>query len=309
MYERSDLSINNFVLSNDALRKDHIMSTVGTPLHTFRDASGKITVTVFTHQGSPEQEIWIDEQILVADSDMVAIGGGGAASDGFENTLSQGGPGSFLTASFPNDNLTGWIVGARDQQSPQTYGLRTFVIGMKIAGLSRQQLSEHIILNTSDSGAGPHPQTEAGIPSNSHVLVGGGFQVDQGRANLGTASFPSSPFSWTVSSQDHSVPSPANIRAYAIGISNNLPGVGRVVSDFTNSTSGQGPHPQAVATVNPGFALTGGGAQVQDRVIGNLLWKLVPTTDQTPSYTVASRDHFIPAPATVTAFAVGLRIG
>ena len=51
------------------------MSTVGTPLHTFHDASGKITVTVFTSRGNPEQEVWIDQEILVGDADMVAIQG------------------------------------------------------------------------------------------------------------------------------------------------------------------------------------------------------------------------------------------
>jgi hypothetical protein len=285
------------------------MSTVGTPLHTFHDASGKITVTVFTSRGNPEQEVWIDQEILVGDADMVAIGGGGAASDGFENTMSPGGPGSFLTASYPNANLSGWLVGARDQQSPQNYGLLSFVIGMKIAGLSRNQLLRHIVSNPSDSGAGNHPEAEASISSNEYVLVGGGFHVDNGHANLATASFPSSATSWKARSQDHSVPSPANIRAFAIGIHKMLPGVGTVMSSFSDATSqSSGPHPFAIATVNPGFALTGGGAQVQSSVNGNLLWKLVPSADQTPTFETASKDHFVSAPATITAYAVGLRI-
>src|SRR5260370_36255115 len=116
------------------------MSSVGTALNTFHDASGLVTVVVFSNRGNPEREVWIDEEILVGDGEMIAIGGGGAASDGFANTFSPGGPGALLTASFPNGDLSGWTVGARDQQSPQTYGLVTYVIGMKIARVSRQQL-------------------------------------------------------------------------------------------------------------------------------------------------------------------------
>jgi hypothetical protein len=109
-------------------------------------------------------------------------------------------------------------------------------------------------------------------------------------------------------SQDHSVPDSASITAFAIGIHKTLPGVGTVISSFWDSSSGQGPHPAAIATVQPGFALTGGGAQVQKSVNGNLLWKLVPSTNQTPTVEAASKDHFVSAPATITAYAVGLRI-
>src|SRR4051812_26978152 len=99
------------------------MSSVGTQINTFHDASGMVTIAVFSHRGNPEREIWIDEEILVGHGDMIAIGGGAAASDGFANTTSPGGPGALLTASFPNGDLSGWVVGSRDHQSPQTYGL------------------------------------------------------------------------------------------------------------------------------------------------------------------------------------------
>lgn len=287
------------------------MSTDAAPLHTFKDASGKITVTVFMSTGAPDQEIWLDKETLLPDSDMVAIGGGGAATDGYVNTLSRpGGPGAFLTASYPNENLTGWYVSARDQETPQTYGLVSFVIGMKIAGMSPNQLRQHIVTPSGDSGAAGHPSATVGIKSNSFVLAGGGFRVDNGHANLGVASFPDSPFSWTARSQDHMVPDMANLRVWAIGISNKLPGVGQVLSNIQQSVPGVGiaPHPSAVATVERGYALTGGGAQVQPGVNGNLLWKLQPSTDQTPQYEVASADHQVSAPASILAYAVGLRI-
>src|ERR1051326_4424355 len=115
---------------------------VGTQLNTFHDLSGRVTVAVFEHRGSPEREVYLQERVEVADGDMVAIGGGGVASNGFENTTSTpGGPGALLTASFPTPgDFIGWTVESRDQEIPQTYSLVTYVIGLKIAGMTRNQL-------------------------------------------------------------------------------------------------------------------------------------------------------------------------
>jgi hypothetical protein len=75
------------------------MSSVGTRINPCNDASGLVTVSVFSHMGSPAQQHWINEAILVADGDMVAIGGGGTAAE-----FPQG---ASLTASFPNGDLSG----------------------------------------------------------------------------------------------------------------------------------------------------------------------------------------------------------
>lgn len=82
-----------------------------------------------------------------------------------------------------------------------------------------------------------------------------------GVGNLATASFPSTEFSWKARSKDHHIPDPANLRVFAISTRRNLP-VGRVTAVIVRSDSGQAPHPAAVATVPPAFALTGGGGQV-----------------------------------------------
>ena len=67
------------------------------------------------------------------------------------------------------------------------------------------------------------------------------------------------------------VSSPANIRAYAISLRENLP-VGQVWVAIDSDESGISPHPSAVADMTDGFALTGGGADVHWRGAGNLLW-------------------------------------
>ncbi|MDN9008802.1 hypothetical protein [Brevibacillus laterosporus] len=277
------------------------MSSVGTHINTFHDASGLITVSVFSHRGNPAQSHWTNEEILVGDPDMIAIGGGGRATNIPD--------GAFLTASYPNGDLSGWVVSSKDHEVSNPHELITYVIGMKIAGLSRQQLMDSIFISQADSGVAPHPEAETGVPSNDFVLIGGGFRVDwHGAGNIATASFPSTEFSWKARSKEHRIPDPSNIRVFAIGIRRNLP-IGSVMIDIRKATSGQSPHPAAVATVAPGFALVGGGAEVHWNGVGNLLWKLEPSTSLSQSFSVASKDHVHSDSSTITAFAMGIRIG
>ncbi|MBB5119244.1 hypothetical protein [Streptomyces eurocidicus] len=276
-------------------------SSVGTPLNTFHDASGRVTVSVFSHYGNPPQQHWYDKTTLVGDGEMIAIGGGATATDA--------NPGALLTASYPTDDLSGWTVSSKDHLQAHPHALVSYVIGLKIAGLSRAQLLRSVYVSRADSGTAPHPEAEAGIPSsNDYVLVGGGFRVDwHGAGNLATASFPSTEFSWKARSKDHGQSDPANIRAFAIALRRDLP-VGRVVSSITRADSGQTAHPAAVASVTPGYALTGGGGDVHWRGAGNLLWRLEPATSQTPSFTAASKDHLWSDPSSITAYALGIRL-
>ncbi|NEW69517.1 hypothetical protein [Streptomyces rhizosphaericus] len=278
-----------------------VLSSVGTRLNTFKDASGLVTVSVFSHRGNPAQQHWIDETVLVGDGDMIAIGGGATAAE-YPN-------GALLTASYPTDDLSGWTVSSKDHIDAQAHELVSYVIGLKIAGMSRDQLLRSVHVARADSGLAPHPEAEAGLPSSDeYVLVGGGFRVDwHGGGNLATASFPSTETSWKARSKDHLVSDPANMRVFAIGLRRFLP-VGLVSNSFTRADSGQSPHPAAVASVEPGFALTGGGAEVHYRGSGNLLWKLEPATTQTPSYSAAAKDHHVSDPSTITAYAVGIRL-
>lgn len=276
------------------------MSSVGTHVNTFKDASGLVTVSVFSHRGSPPQQHWINAEILVGDGDMIAIGGGGTAAE-FP-------VGALLTASYPNDDLSGWVVSSKDHENANPHELITYVIGMKIAGMSRDQLKNSVYISVADSGVAPHPEAEAGVPSDEYVLVGGGFRVDwNGAGNLATASFPSTEVSWKARSKDHDISDPSNIRVFAICLNKNLP-VGHVAVTIERADSGQMPHPAAVATVEPGFALTGGGAEVHWLGDGNLLWKLEPSTSNTPTFSAASKDHIHSAPSTITAYAIGIQI-
>ncbi|GAB2853321.1 hypothetical protein GCM10027176_65070 [Actinoallomurus bryophytorum] len=277
------------------------MSSQGAQLNTFTDSSGRITTAVFMHRGSPPQAHWKEEGITVGDQEMLAVGGGGVAAEFPEGAL--------LTASHPNEDLTGWVVSSKDHQRSNPHELVTYVIGIKIAGMTRDQLRDAIQVVPADSGLAPHPESEAGINSNTHVLLGGGFKVEWfGNGNLATASFPSTRASWKARSKDHRVPDAANLRVFAIGLRRNLP-VGTVVdTEPVRSDGGQSPHPSATAGIPPGFVLTGGGAEVHFSGAGNLLWKLQPSNSQDPSFTAASKDHITPDPCTITTYALGIRL-
>jgi hypothetical protein len=279
------------------------MSTeFGTQLNTFHDVSRRITVAVFHHRGNPAQSHWTEQEVIVADADMVAIGGGGAGTD-FP-------AGNMLTASHPNDDMSGWVVSSKDHEISNPVELETYVIGIKINGLTRRQLHDSLFVTTQDSGVSPHPEAETGVPSEEFVLVGGGFRVDfHGAGNIGTASFPSSQFSWKARSKDHDISDPSNIRVFAIGLRKFIPSIGFVIPNIARADSSQTGHPASTATVAPGFALVGGGAEVHTNGgAGNLLWKLEPSTSLSPTFTASSKDHVVADPSSITAFAIGLRI-
>src|SRR5690349_23406426 len=100
------------------------MSSVGTQLNTFHDVSGRVTVAVFHHHGNPPQGHWNEEETLVGDPDMIAIGGGGMGKD-FPS-------GNMLTASHPNGDMSGWVVSSKDHEISDPVELDTYVIGLKI---------------------------------------------------------------------------------------------------------------------------------------------------------------------------------
>jgi hypothetical protein len=77
------------------------------------------------------------------------------------------------------------------------------------------------------------------------------------------------------------------------------------------ATSAVAAHPAVdVGGLRGEYALTGIGAAVDWRShgpSGNLLWKLEPRADLGGA-SVASKDHVFPSPATITGFALGIKL-
>jgi hypothetical protein len=272
----------------------------------YRDASRKLTLGIFYKQAAQPQSLFTDFPVEV-DPDMVVIGGGGRGKDQ---------PfGALLTASYPREDMAAWLVSSKDHVDADPHRLVGFAIGLKIAGMSREELlsSQDVTVFSLDSESVPHPEATVNIPGD-FVLLGGGFHVHwQGAGNLATASFPSptnSWTSWTARSSDHEIADPSVLTTYAIGLRRNLR-VGTVMQHVDVSQSAVASHPSSTASLLQGFALTGGGAEVHWTGAGNLLWRLEPVAPQhqeTQQFIASSKDQDISDPATITTYALGIQM-
>lgn len=126
------------------------------------DASGKITISLWTFTNrSPQGHN--DIQVNVGDEEgagWACIGGGGRG---------RGVPGNFLIASCPvgipperdggpaANEWKCWRVSSRDHVYSDVFALTGFAIGMRIEGLSRQELISILKRTSSISNAASHP--------------------------------------------------------------------------------------------------------------------------------------------------------
>jgi hypothetical protein len=265
-----------------------------TRVATAHDASGKITVGLFQKAATNPQQHFTNFPIEV-DSDMVVIGGGGRGDE----TI-----GALLTASFPCDDWTAWLVSLKDHDDPNPHYLVGFALGMKIEGMSRNELLNNIEVFQEEVDPSPHPEVTASIPED-FILLGGGFNVLwRGEGNLATASFPTASGAWTVRSKDHELADPSSLRAYAIGIRRQLP-VGIIKQIVECTSSSLVAHPRSTAVLPNGFVITGGGAEVHWKGTGNLLWHLEPHVG---GFTAASKDHRISDPSSITTYTLGIQL-
>ncbi len=118
----------------------------------------------------------------------------------------------------------------------------------------------------------PHPHIAPNVPADFRILGVGAAVDPPDAASFLTAMWPVSSSEWDVAAKDHIVPSPARVTAFCVAA-----------------------------------LLVGGGARVNWNPAtdaGSLLYASRPGTGQ--SWHAAAKDHMIPSPATVTAFAIGL---
>jgi hypothetical protein len=150
----------------------------------------------------------------------------------------------------------------------------------------------------------PHPHIAPNVPANFHILGVGAAVDPPDAASFLTAMWPVSSSEWDVAAKDHLVPSPARVTAFCIAASSIGADDYHIAEDTTPAPVA---HPEARAVLPPGFVLVGGGARVNWNPAtdaGSLLYASHPGTGQ--SWHAAAKDHMIPSPATVTAFAIGL---
>jgi hypothetical protein len=267
-----------------------------------KDASGKVTVKVFREQASSNQPSFTDFSCAVP-QDMVVVGGGAIGTETPQGAL--------LTASYPSPDRLSWRVSSKDHSVSNPHRVTAFAIGMKINGLSRNDLLGHIAYNDQTSGNSAHPEVTEVIPTNQPFeLISGGFRVNwRGAGNLATASFPEIGSTWRSRSKDHGVASPCTITSFSIALRKNLPNIGTVQRGESSSTSGQAAHPGIQTFIATDFALTGIGAEALTNGPGQLLWRVEPVLiSMQAGAMVGSKDHQFSSPGKVRAFALGIKI-
>jgi hypothetical protein len=143
-------------------------------------------------------------------------------------------------------------------------------------------------------------------------LVGGGARTNYGgNGSLLTQNYPSSSTTWTAVAKDHLSPDPASVTTFAIGI-NDAAGDWDV-GIFQSPPSAVTGHPTASVSLPPGYVLTGGGCVdnwASTGTMGNLLtasYPTIPPTPATPTWECRGKDHQLASPASLTAFAIGIR--
>ena len=266
------------------------------------DASGKITVSVFTRSSGSYANNFRDHGVEVGD-EYVAVGGGVLASND--------GSGALITASYPNDNLSAWLVSTKDHVDAHAHQIVGYAIGLKIEGLSRKELLNHIDVNTGTSSRMAYPEASQSV-NPGFRLIGGGMNVKwRGAGNLAIASFPENDSTWKARGKEHISPSPASVKVYAIGLRESIPDIGKIdISIVKSVRSHVAAHPSAGVNVADGYALTGGGAKTLPKNrAGSLLWKMVPyTTGSQHGFEVSSKDHKDSCPASIIAYAIGIKL-
>ncbi|MCG8379087.1 MAG: cell envelope integrity protein TolA [Proteobacteria bacterium] len=252
------------------------------------EAKRSINLKVFSHTGEKEQHPTASVRVP---SEYKILGGGA------ENHWK--GAGNLLTSSYPKDAQT-WYASGKDHShvSPST-------ITVWAIALHDPDNDWDVRIFNQTGQTAQHPNASITIPS-SFVMTGGGAKVNwTGEGNLLTASFPKDQHSWEARSKDHSIASPGTITVYAIGI-RRRDGEQILESKIFKNTGSKAQHPSVSVSVESGFLLTGGGARVNWTGAGNLLTSSYSVGDGT--WSASSKDHSHVDSATITAYAIGLKI-
>jgi hypothetical protein len=285
------------------------------------DASGLLMTGVWTHRSNLNAE-QVYQKMRVP-WDMVAVGGGVVGAE-----LPSG---ALVNESQGTLDPREWQVLTSDLVNPQPHENDAYVIGLKIEGAD-QPLSS---LVTSRSAV-TDPNTPLDMPSITQavpggtIALGGGIRgLDRtGHGQFATASFPNvkqayscapsceQPLyvgGWTDTTKDHLVSAPGEVYVDVHAIAGQFTIRGatfHVVGSVSAATSGLASHPAIAVAGQPGFALTGIGAYVDWQTYGsagNLIWKLKPRPDIAGAE-VASKDHDLASPATITGYALGVKL-
>jgi hypothetical protein len=261
-----------------------------------QEAARQFQIRIFTHTGAvanhPQARVHIPKEYKLL---------AGGARDNFT------GGGNLLTASFPDGDST-WVARGKDHHGVDDHAsVSVFAIGI-YDNLDLWEVAQFSATGAKD----PDPSAEVALAADfvgkGGVLVGGGAVVVNGPGadKLLTSSYPKSPTTWAANATDPFNENPAAITVFAQGLRCKVEGVKIEVK--TNQVQSQRKaHPSEKCSPDRGFTLTGGGAFVDYGTgPGNLLTSSYPENDHT--WAASSKDHVAHSHATITAYAIGLKV-
>ncbi|CAG0886551.1 unnamed protein product [Darwinula stevensoni] len=158
------------------------------------------------------------------------------------------------------------------------------------------------------SGIAQHPEVQVLVPSGWKVISGGAVAHYNADGALLTKSIPlmnnSVPQGWIAASKDHGNYDPHTLTVYAVALydPNNDWDVTVNVAQLGSPV----PFPEISVMLQDGYALTGGGAFDVWTGQGNLLVKSRPG-DDSQSWIAGGKEHRASSPATMKAYAIGVR--
>lgn len=163
-----------------------------------------------------------------------------------------------------------------------------------------------------------HPTVDLVVPTGFKILGGGaGVEIARDNAAFLTSSYPVGLTEWHADAKDHLVAFESALTASVVAIYDPLDALEVLITTVTSPNPAG--HPFASVSAPDGYALTGGGAQVKWSGAGNLLFGSFPgygahegvDLDHPPAqppWTGEAKDHIKSSGATITVYAIGVRI-
>lgn len=282
--------------------------TDGTYIVAVKPVPGSSNMKIAQFERSAEFARSSSSVTVSVTADYAAIGGGVEGAD-FP-------VGHLITTSRPLTS-SGWVVTSNDHLIHDPVRVRGWALGLKVAGLTRSQLSQFLVYKKATSAFSSSPTITTTLPA-GYELLGGGFDLDAAPApvpsappaELGifpTASEPVGSIGWTVRAKSHVLPATGKATVYAIGLQSNIPFVGTFDTAIATKTTSPDSDPFGLSSVSSGYVLTGCGASVRSDDFR--LWKLEPDlTHAVPRCFGAAKTHGTqPSDSSIDVFTLGLR--
>jgi hypothetical protein len=307
------------------------------------DESGRVMTGVWQSTSAAADQAFVE---VVVPPDFVAVGGGAEGTESPYGTLVNESihyyymEQSWLAAAHNNtppgvapqiSPVIGWGIGLKIEGVNRTT-LRQIVqwpgAGSYVTSGSSSESNPTATYTTNMYGG----VDKLGYPQ-SLAAIAGGVEAQHATSPIGQYAYESRPLffnqcftsgacervvrGWTASSKDHVNSSPWWVTAQMTTVPKELTINGTVFHVETwvsNATSAVAAHPSVSAALPAGYALTGIGAFVDWQhppagyvAGGNLLWRLKPRPDIN-GMEAASKDHWIPSPAAITGYAIGMKL-